>query len=243
MDSLPRRQPLPVVGQVPTERADAARNRQKILDAAAGLIATHGARSLSLDEVARAAGVGVGTVYRRFGDRAGLIAAMVDEREAQFQAAFMTGPPPLGPGAPPAQRIRAFLHALLDRLEEQWELLLLGETSSPTGRYGTGPYQLRRFHLVTLLNELVPQADVHYLADALLAPLALSLLNYQRRVRGFSIERIKEGLDQLLSFTLANGSPETLARNGTQVTRIGGNGDLPSGLNPPPFTPLRKVQP
>lgn len=194
---------LPVADQAPAERADAARNRRKILAAAADIIAARGARSLSLDEVARAAGVGVGTVYRRFGDRAGLISALVNEREVQFQAAFMTGPPPLGPGAPPAQRLRAFLHALLDRLEDQWELLLLGEISSQTGWYGTGPYQVRHVHLVTLLAEVAPHADVHYLADALLAPLAPSLLNYERRVRGFTVERIKAGLDQLVDGVLA----------------------------------------
>lgn len=191
---------LPLVGQERAERADAARNRRKILEAAARMVAANGASSLSLDEVARAAGVGVGTVYRRFGDQAGLVSALIDERERQFQQAFMTGPPPLGPGAPPAERIRAFLHALLDRLEEQWELVLLGETSSPTGRYGTGPYQVRHIHLVTLLGQLKPEADVHYLADALLAPLAPSLLTYQRRVRGFTVQRIKAGLDELLSW-------------------------------------------
>ncbi|HEY8450897.1 MAG TPA: hypothetical protein VIL54_01445, partial [Natronosporangium sp.] len=50
-------------------------------------------------------------------------------------------------------------------------------------------------HLVALL---APDADVHYLADALLAPLAPRLLNYQLRVRGFTVERIKAGLDQLV---------------------------------------------
>src|SRR5690606_40488482 len=98
---------LPLVDQAPAERADAARNRRRILAAASEIVATRGASSLSLDEVARAAGVGVGTVYRRFGDRAGLVSALVDEREVEFQAAFMNGPPPLGPGAPPEQRLRA----------------------------------------------------------------------------------------------------------------------------------------
>jgi AcrR family transcriptional regulator len=195
----PRRQTaLPLVGQAPPERADAARNRQKILVAAARLVAERGADSLSLDEVARAANVGVGTVYRRFGSRAGLVSAMVDNRELQFQTAFMMGPPPLGPGAPPQVRIGAFLHALLDRLEEQWDLVLVADKDSSVGRYASGPYRMRHIHLVTLLNQLVPGADIHYLADVLLASLSPALLNYQRRVRGYSVERIKTGLDQLV---------------------------------------------
>jgi AcrR family transcriptional regulator len=189
---------LPVLGQEPAERADAARNRRRILAAAAEILATRGAAALSLDEIARGAEVGVGTVYRRFGDRAGLLAALVDERERQFQRAYMTGPPPLGPGAPPAERIRAFLHALLDRREEQWELLLLGETSAPTARYGAAPYRATYAHLLALVTRARPDADAAYLAESLLALLAPSLINYQVRERGLTLDRIKDGLDRFL---------------------------------------------
>jgi AcrR family transcriptional regulator len=189
---------LPVLGQAPAERADAARNRRRILAAAADILANRGAPALSLDEIARAAGVGVGTVYRRFGDRAGLLAALVDERERQFQQAYMAGPPPLGPGAPPAQRIRAFLHALLDRQEEQWELLLLAEASAPRTRYGAAPYRATYAHLVALVAQARPDADAPYLAESLLALLAPSLINYQVRERGLTLDRIKDGLDRFL---------------------------------------------
>ncbi|HEU5108747.1 MAG TPA: helix-turn-helix domain-containing protein [Micromonosporaceae bacterium] len=196
-DPRPRRL-LPVLGQEPAERADAARNRRRILAAAAEILATRGAASLSLDELARVAGVGVGTVYRRFGDRAGLLAALVDEREKRFQQAFMSGPPPLGPGAPPRERIRAFLHALLDRQEEQWELLLLAETSAPKARYAAAPYRATYAHLVTLVAQARPDADAEYLAEALLALLAPSLINFQVRRRGLTIDRVKRGLDEFL---------------------------------------------
>ena len=206
-----QRRPLPIVGQAPPERADAARNRRKILAAAARMLAAEGAKTLSLDAVAHAAGVGVGPVSRRFGDRAGLVAALLDDREQQFQAAFMTGPPPLGPGAPPAVRLRAFLHAHLDRIEEQRELILLGDTSSPTGRYESGPYRMRHVHLATLLNELDLHGDTHYFADALLALLAPTLINYQRDVRGLSVEQIKYGLDQMLTRILLPSLPTRTA--------------------------------
>ncbi|NUR86254.1 MAG: TetR family transcriptional regulator, partial [Nonomuraea sp.] len=54
-------------GTVRRERTDAARNRAKILAAAADIVAAHGVAGLSMAEVAAAAGVGVGTLYRRFG--------------------------------------------------------------------------------------------------------------------------------------------------------------------------------
>src|SRR5690348_17247011 len=110
---------LPVAGQPPLERSDAARNRRKILDAAARLLAEQGPDAVTMNAVAHAAGMGVGTVYRRFGDVGQLLFALLDEGERRFQQAFLTGPPPLGPGAPPADRLRAFLHAVADRIGEQ----------------------------------------------------------------------------------------------------------------------------
>src|SRR3954449_10937594 len=58
-------------GQIPRERADAARNRRRILAAAAELVDERGIGRVSMDDVARAACVGTGTLYRRFGARSG----------------------------------------------------------------------------------------------------------------------------------------------------------------------------
>lgn len=189
----------PAVGRPPAERADAAHNRRKILAAAADLLATRGADALSMDEVARTAGVGVGTVYRRFGDRAGLVYAVIDDREREFQAAFLRGAPPLGPGAGPLERVRAFLHALVDRTEAQSDLLLMAETDSPDARFNEGSYALYQRHLTMLIGQVRPDADAAYLADALLAPLAANLYRYQRRARGMSVERIRAGCDDLVT--------------------------------------------
>ncbi len=92
---------LPLIQpEAPKERADAARNRQRILEAAGALVAEQGIEAISMDDVARAACVGTGTLYRRFGDRAGLAFALLDEQTRDFQNALISGPPPLGPGAP-----------------------------------------------------------------------------------------------------------------------------------------------
>lgn len=197
---------LPILGQPSQERADAARNRQKILDAANRMIAEGQADRLALDEVARAACVGVGTVYRRFGDRDGLVYALIDERERRLQAAFLSGPPPVGPGAPPAERIRAFLRALVDRLVEQLDLYLLLELGTLQGKF-TGPYRAYHTHLVALLNQARPSSDTAFLADALLAPLNAHLIRYQRDERGLTVEEIKQGFD-----TLATGVLQTHSR-------------------------------
>ncbi|MFB4309644.1 TetR/AcrR family transcriptional regulator [Actinomadura sp. GTD37] len=193
-----RMRELPVAGRPPAERADAARNRRRILRAAAEVIAARGPAAVSMDEVARAAGVGVGTVYRRFGDRARLVYAVIDDRERDFQDAFIHGPPPLGPGASPRERLRAFLHALADRTEAQAELLLAAESDPPGARFRDGSYALYHLHLAMLLGRIRPGADTAYLADALLAPLAANLFLYQRRTRGMPLDRVKAGLDALI---------------------------------------------
>src|SRR6478736_7237883 len=99
---------LPVTDSAPAERGDAARNRVLLLDAARRLIAEHGADAVTMDDVATAAGVGKGTLFRRFGSRAGLMLVLLDEDEKAEQRAFMFGPPPLGPDAPPLDRLIAY---------------------------------------------------------------------------------------------------------------------------------------
>ncbi|WP_344886015.1 TetR/AcrR family transcriptional regulator [Nonomuraea antimicrobica] len=180
------------------ERTDAARNRAKILAAAEGIVAAQGVRGLSMAEVAAAAGVGVGTLYRRFGDRSGLAYALIDAREREFQTAFVQGPPPLGPGAEPAERARAFLRALTDRTVEQLDLLLMAETAAPLARFG-GAYDAHHAHLSMLIGQARPGVDAAGLADALMAPLAAPLLAHRLRECGVEVERVKAALDDLLS--------------------------------------------
>src|SRR5579875_1915904 len=83
------------------ERSDAAANRERILGAARRVLAEQGAAGLSMNTVAAAAGVGKGTIFRRFGDRDGLTEALLDVHTAELQDGFLSGPPPLGPGAAP----------------------------------------------------------------------------------------------------------------------------------------------
>lgn len=92
---------LSTVGEPEQLRSDAARNRTRLLDAASRLMAERGAANLTMESVAAAAGVGKGTVFRRFGDRTGLLIALLDHREGLLQAAFLSGPPPWARMPPP----------------------------------------------------------------------------------------------------------------------------------------------
>ncbi len=194
---MPRTE-LPVAGQALPERADAARNRRKILDATARLIAEQGPAAVTMNAVAHAAGMGVGTVYRRFGDVSRLLFAVLDDGEQRFQEAFMTGPPPLGPGAPPAERLRAFLHVVAGRIIEQGDIMRAAEAASPGARYQSGAYLTMHTHVSVLLREMRPESDPTVLAHLLLAPFVPSLFEHLTAERGLTEDQITAGIDSLL---------------------------------------------
>ena len=190
---------LPIAGQHPPERADAARNRLKILETARRLVDEHGIEHVSMDLLAEEARVGKGTIFRRFGDRAGLALALLDEHEQAFQESFIRGEPPMGPGAPPVERLRAFGHAMIDRLELYGDLILVGESGSPCARFRSPPFRAHRAHVTSLLAELDPRLDVEYHADSLLAVLAADQYRHLRQERGMSIERVRAGWDSVVA--------------------------------------------
>jgi AcrR family transcriptional regulator len=187
-----------------------------VLAAAAELFAANGVERVTIDELAARAGVGVGTIYRGFGDKGGLVAAILDQRERDLQEAVLRGAPPLGPGAPADERIRAFLTKLAELTDRSYELLAVSENNTLGARYRIGSYLVWRTHLASLLAETGVALDPELAADALLAPLAADLYRHQRIERRISPRRIREtvlGLaDALLSRQTEPGGEATTAR-------------------------------
>lgn len=189
---------LPMVDQPPTERADAARNRRRILDAATRILETAGPDGLAVENVAAEAGVGVGTLYRRYGSQGGLALALLDEEERALQSAVISGPPPLGPGAAPFDRLRAFLGELLHRVARQRRLLVTAETNKPHARFTARAYRVHHAHVTSLLRAARPDVDAPVMADTLLAPLAATLVTYQLDDNQIGLDRIEVALDILV---------------------------------------------
>jgi AcrR family transcriptional regulator len=189
---------LPVAGEDVCERADAARNRLLILSAAERLIDERGAEHVSMEAIAEAAGVGKGTLFRRFGDRGGLMHSLLDTRERELQDEMIRGAPPLGPGAAPEERLVAFGQRVIEHLDANGELLLAAESGRRGVRFNAAVYVFYRTHVLTLVREAAPGADADYLADALLAPLGADFHLYLRRVRGLPLERVVAGYEELV---------------------------------------------
>ncbi|NKS73901.1 TetR family transcriptional regulator [Rhodococcus hoagii] len=187
---------LPLVDAEIPERCDAARNRKLLLDAAADLVAERGVDAVTMEAVAAKAGVGKGTVFRRFGSRSGLMNALLDHTERELQHAFMFGPAPLGPDAPPLDRLIAFGRARLDMVTVQGDVLRAAE-GSPDVRFGGPARAVSLRHVVTLLADAGVDGDVELLAVALLATLEAGLVLHQIRVLGISPERIANNWEDL----------------------------------------------
>jgi AcrR family transcriptional regulator len=197
---------LPILGmEVAPERADTARNRLRVLAAAERLFATRGVAGVTMDDVAAEAGVGKGTLYRRFGDKGGLAVALLDERERELQQRILSGAPPLGPGAPPATRLAAFVAHYLDLVATQLDLVLLSETATPGARLRTGAHAFWRQHCRYLLREArAPEPDLR--ADLLLAGLAAEQIVHWLRDEHRVLAEVADGLSRA-ALALTNRQP------------------------------------
>jgi AcrR family transcriptional regulator len=188
---------LPVLSD-PVERVDAARNRQRILAAAHKLFTRDGVAATSMDAVALEAGVGKGTLFRRFGDRASLALALLESDEREFQESFIRGPAPLGPGAAPCDRLIAFGRALLSHVAAHGDLLLAAQTTSiPGRRFDAGPHGAYRAHVIMLIRDAAPDLDAEYTAEALLAQFGAEVVLYQLHGRGLEPSRLTAAWEAL----------------------------------------------
>jgi AcrR family transcriptional regulator len=181
---------LPIVGEPRPERSDAARNRAALLEAASRLIEHCGIAGLTMEALAAEAGVGKGTVFRRFQSREGLMAALLDHSESEWQAQVMGGPPPLGPGAPPMDRLLAFGHS---RIEVNLKHADLIRAAGRAGARSYAAYSFVATHVRYLLGELDVRGDIALLATALMAPIEASILEQQVHIERIDLERIRAG--------------------------------------------------
>ena len=153
------------------ERADAARNRRLLLATAREMLAEQEAGKLTMDALAERAGLGKGTVFRRFRSRAGIFQALLDDDERAFQERVLSGPPPLGPGAPALDRLIAYGRARTDFLIRHREIArgaLDGRETVPAGSQSP----MSREHIRFLLGQLsLGAGDLDVLATQLTAAL------------------------------------------------------------------------
>nr|WP_167268861.1 TetR/AcrR family transcriptional regulator [Paenarthrobacter ilicis] len=181
----------------PHERSDAARNRERLLSAARELVDEFGAEALTMDALACKAKVGKGTVFRRFGSRAGLMMTLLSDAESDFQRAFMFGPAPLGPGAPPRERLTAFGEGRIYFVLENGELLKAAGAAT-SNKFDVPATKLSHRHLELLLRE-AGIADPWVMAMSLTFALDPERIVDDVRVRGISPTRLTDSWRDLVN--------------------------------------------
>jgi AcrR family transcriptional regulator len=189
---------LPVLSPTPsttsastTERSDAARNRKKILEAARTLMATRGLDGVCMDELAATAGVGKGTLYRRFTDKFALFRALLDddERVLQERVRVRFGLPK---NASPTVRLATLWSALVDFVVDHSDVLAAAEVEarSRAAIAESPPYHWRHVELERALVACgVPRKRATLLADAWLHGLAADVV--RRAIARSSIDEVR----------------------------------------------------
>jgi AcrR family transcriptional regulator len=188
---------LPLASPVITERADASRNRALLLSTARTILGEHGIEALTMDRLARDAGLGKGTIFRRFGSRAGLLLELINEIETDFQRRFLSGPPPLGPGAEPIERLVAFGRERIALLAVQGDLLRAAE-EAPDARFVSPPRAAGQLHIVVLLRQAGFDGDREVQSFNLIATLDAALVLYENRGEQIELNRVADGWEDLV---------------------------------------------
>ena len=103
----------------PTQTPAQGRRRAKVLEASEDLFAAHGYNQVKMEDIAREAGVSLGTIYSYFGSKSGIMAALIERATARMEArgkAILASPP---------VRLEDAIAALYEahRFEDDWKSL------------------------------------------------------------------------------------------------------------------------
>jgi AcrR family transcriptional regulator len=198
------------------ERADAARNRRAIMAATEELLERYEPSQVSIERIAAAAGVGKATVFHRFGSRAELMQTLAHERADALRAAILTGPPPLGPGAPPRDRLMAFIDAVVEHASRHIGLVTAAEQATlaskqPTASRQEHPvYVFWHGHVASLLASAKPGIDADLQAHVILGSLHEHA--FARLLRAGEKDRVAAALRELVGALVTSGERRDTVR-------------------------------
>ncbi|MFB8395243.1 TetR/AcrR family transcriptional regulator [Streptomyces yangpuensis] len=194
-------------GRERTERADAQRNREAVLAAADALFAASSSpHSVSMDDIAAAAGVGKGTLFRRFGDRAGLIAAVITSRLEPLRRAV--GEVQEQTGSDPRQQVLDLLDTALKFKTENRNLMSAAEDAGISSPYRAGHYGWWHETLRAALDRVPGVHEPDFTAHALLAAIRADLVTHLIDERQMSPDGLRSALAAHVADVLGGSPPE-----------------------------------
>ncbi|MCS7088257.1 MAG: TetR/AcrR family transcriptional regulator [Thermoflexales bacterium] len=194
---------LRVVPLEKAERADAAANRKRILRAAERLFAERGVDGVNMVDIARAARVGQGTLYRRFPSKGALCLALLDEQMRAFQNTVLDTLNAMAQdNAPWLERLQWFLDALIRFNAMHIPLLRAAQhgVERPEQFTNSAPFSWERMTVIGLLREAMrrgeisPSCDARLIGDLLLAPMHPEVFYFLHYTSGYTLEQLSAAL-------------------------------------------------
>ncbi|MCA9911695.1 MAG: TetR/AcrR family transcriptional regulator [Anaerolineae bacterium] len=176
-------------------RADAARNRERLLKSAQRLFADQGIEVVTMSAIAKDAGVGKGTLYRHFADKAAVCHALLDEDMRVFQQQTLLA---LQASSNEVNALRWFLKEATDYVVKHSDLLREVANQGGIEMLSHPAHIWWRQTILGLLERIAPQGDLSYLADTFYAMLDVQTIRFQRRNLGYEVDRLQAGLDLLV---------------------------------------------
>lgn len=189
------------------ERRDAARNRLRILEAARKLLQDRPISDICMDELAKTAGVGKGTLYRRFADRASLCRALLQDQSDRLQTQILNGFS-LPQHTVWATRLETLMNALFDYVYDNAALLseALAFERGSMKRFEDPEQSWKRDAIARYLRKGVAAGEIQELdaesgAEIVLAALDPDLVQYYQR-RGVDRDTIRARFRRIWSYGL-----------------------------------------
>ncbi|MCA9984208.1 MAG: TetR/AcrR family transcriptional regulator [Anaerolineales bacterium] len=190
-----------------SERRDAAENREHILRIAESLFAEQGVASVNMADIAKAAGVGKGTLYRRFANKGELCLALMDDQFREFQDIMLDRFRQLTREQVPfLQQLEQFLEALVYFSEKHLSYLCeVQQLSLEQPQDFSRPHYWNEITIQGLLRqaaqagEVAAECDIELAAVLLLAPLNAAVFRYMLGNRGFTLAQICTGMRTIIA--------------------------------------------
>jgi AcrR family transcriptional regulator len=183
---------LIVIDQQQPTRADALKNRALILETASHLFAERGVNAVTMSDIAEAAGIGKGTLYRHFENKVDLCHAMLDHDQRALQERSLEY---LRLHNDPLANLGWFLSEVAHFVDRHFELLCVGTNHGTVLDHPA--HWWWRMTIRGLLGQINVVGDLDYLSDMFYLMLDVRTIYFQRE-QGYSIERISEGLLDML---------------------------------------------
>lgn len=179
-------------------RADAVKNRALLLETAQRLFSEQGVEVVSMSAIAEAAGVGKGTLYRHFDNKAELVHVLLDQDMHDLQTRTLRR---LNQNADPLESLRWFLEQVVRFVDHNRELLCVAsqEGIESTLSFPAHLWWRQTIRGLLLRLEPAPKIDIDYATDLLYVMLDIRTVYFQKSHLGYDTERILDGLNATVS--------------------------------------------